>query len=275
MKSNNGVDRLSRRRLIERLSGWRLTAFFVSAAVNLGLLVGLTVLPLVLNPARLFVVTAWVLASHCVFLIAVADFRFSISTKFALGLAHATACLWALASIEALPWVRLGNREVATLYLIPMLTLGVTFGGIAIARLAGFHRSKRFSVGDLMLLVTMFAILFPLILQLVPRTFITEGVSAANLGSAFAVAATTGVTCLLVSNLYLKFIPTDKQGLSPWMLVIGWFLLISMIDWNLCHIGFQVSIWILFSLIPIYGISHHSVDHEQTNPGHARNPGLH
>ena len=249
------MNRPTDRRLIERLSGWRLTAFFVSAAVNLGLLAGLSCLPLLLDRNQLFVVTAWVSASHCVCLIAVAGFRLPLSAKIVLGLAHATACLWALDSIEALPWVKLDNFQVATLSLIPMLTLMVTVGGIVIARLTGFHRSKRFSVGDLMLLVTAFAILFPLIRQLVPRDFFTDGIASANLEPALTAAATTGVTCLLVANLYLKLIPTGQQGLSPWMLVIGWLLFASMIDWTLCQFGFQVAVWMLVSLIPIYGIS--------------------
>jgi hypothetical protein len=255
MKPNSKVDRTSQRRLIERLSGWRLHAFFVSAALNLGLLVGLMVLPLFLDSARLFVVTAWVSASHCVFLIAVAGFRFPISAKIALGLAHATACLWALAGVDALPRVSLGKLDVATVYLIPMLTLMVTIGGIVIARLTGFHRSKRFSVADVMLLVTAFAILFPLVLQLVPRSYFTDGISTASLKSALSVAATTGVTCLVISNLYLKFMPTAQQGRSPWMVVIGWFLFAAMIDWNLCQFGFLAAIWILVSLTPVYGIS--------------------
>ena len=256
MKPNKQDSRNSQRRLIERLSGWRLIAFLVSAALNLGLLVGLIVLPLFLDQARLLVVTAWVSASHAVFLIAVAGFRFPISAKLALGMAHATACLWALASIDLNGISRL---EVATLYLIPMLTLMVTIGGVAVARLTGFHRSKRFSVADVLLLVTAFAVLFPLVLQLIPRSCFTDGISTKSLKSAFMAAAMTGITCLLVSNLYLNFIPARQQGLSPWMILVGWFLLAAMIDWNLCQFGFLVGIWILVSLIPIIGTAVESV----------------
>ncbi len=256
MKPNNSTpeSRASGRRLIERLSGWRLIAFFVSMALNLGLLVGMLVWPLYLDEWRLFVAAAWVSASHAVFLTATAGFRFSISTKVALGLAHATACLWALASIDALPWVRCGNHEVTTLYLIPMVTLMVTIGGVFLARLKGYHRSRKFSVTDLLLLVTEFAILFPLILQLVPRGWYTDGVSAVNLESAIVFATATGVTCLAISNLCLALIPSGEYGLSSLMLVIGWFLFVMMIDWSLWQFSFLVAIWILVSLFPVTSI---------------------
>ncbi|MDG2012691.1 MAG: hypothetical protein P8J33_04250 [Pirellulaceae bacterium] len=138
----------SERRSIERLSGRRLKAFFVSAALNAGLLIGLIFTPLFMNPTRLFVVTALVLASHCVFLIAVAGFRFTIAMKFSLGFAHATACMWALASVDALPWVWLGDYEVKTIYLVVLTTLMATNGGIAVAVMTGYHQSRRFSVRD-------------------------------------------------------------------------------------------------------------------------------
>lgn len=254
----------SQRRLIERLSGWRLYAFFISATLNLGFLAGLILMPLFVNPARIFFVTAWVSASHCVFLIAVAGFRFPISVKIALGLAHATACLFALASVEALPWAQLVGLDVSTLYLIPMLTFLITIGGVAIARLTGFHRSKRFSIADVMLLVTAFAIMLPLILGLLPHAYFTEGISIGSLKSTFAVAATTGLTSLVISNLYLSFIPTGKQGLSPWMLFIGWFLFVAMIDWNVCQFSVVAGLWVLVSLIPIYGIARQVTDHRQS-----------
>lgn len=259
----SNADRTSQRRLVERLSGWRLIAFFVSAALNIGLLVALIVLPLFLDSTRLLVVTALVSASHCVFLVTVAGFRFAISTKISLGLVHATACMWALASVDALPWVALGRLEVATLYMILMLTLMITVGGIAVAVLTGFHRSRRFSVRDVLVLVSAFAILFPLVLEFVPRNYFTDGISSASLRSAFAVAATSGVSCLVISNLCSKFIQIGELGLSPLMIVIGWFLLAAMVDWNLCQFGFLVAVWIMVSLIPVYGSARVQADNRR------------
>ena len=252
-KQLKGNGLVSRRRLIERLSGWRLIGFFVSMFLNVGLLVALIELPLILDPARLFVAAAMVFGSHCVFLIAIAGFRFSVSRKLALGLSHAGACIIALLQINAMPRLMLGQMEVTTVYSIPILTLMITGGGILMARWAGFHRSHHFTVIDLLLLLTTFAILFPLMQRQIPQYFWSDGNLLKDSGTAFFVAALSGITGLVVTNAFLRILPGCQTGKSPAMIAIGWFLLTAIVDWNLCQFGVLVGLWIVVSLAPVLG----------------------
>lgn len=261
MKPNKNADHqsVSSRRLIERLSGWRLIAFFVSAFVNLGMLVALSVTPLFLNSSRMAVVLAAVTASHCVVLLAVAGFRFPLAAKVSIAMAHATACVWALSSAGVLTWMRPGKPDVAVLYLVLMITAIVTIGGVVVARWTGYHRLNRFSVGDLVLLVSAFAVLFPLILQVAPLFYFTAGVAPERLLSTLAAAIFCSATCLAVSNLHLGFLSTGSVGLSPLMILIGWFLFAAMVDWSLCQFSFLVAVWVWLSLIPVWRIREEKV----------------
>lgn len=256
MKSNSSVNgpTTSTRRLVERLSGWRLIAFLVSTSVNLGLLVALSVTPLFLNESRMFLVLAMVTASHCVVLVAIAGFRFPISTKISLSLAHAGACAWALSSVGALAWIRTGAPSIAMLYLLLLVSLIVTLGGVVIARLTGYHTSNRFSVGDLLLLVTVFAVLFPLMLRIAPHSYFVDGAEPARLKAALMASLYCSGTCVVVANLHLNFLSTRRQGLSPSAMLIGWFLFVAMVDWSMCQFNVWVGAWIWFSMIPVWGI---------------------
>lgn len=86
-------DELTGRRLIERLSGWRLFGFLAIAFVNLLVLLALSLVAFDLSPATCRLVTAVITAQVSLFAVSVGAFRFPFAVKISLV---ATAVLWSL-----------------------------------------------------------------------------------------------------------------------------------------------------------------------------------
>ena len=201
------IGHVSNRRMIERLSGGRLIGFFFSAAVNLGMLVALVQWPWMFDASQIFIVTALVAGAHAIFAMAVSGFRFPVSVKLALGLGHAVACVWALASVGAAPIIRFQGVDIATLFLFPFVTILITVGGVAVSRLAGFHRGKIFRVADVMIFITAIAILLPITLRIVPESQFLKLVSLDSIGASVFYAMSIGGWSLVVMNLFVPILP--------------------------------------------------------------------
>ena len=245
---------LTQRRLVERLSGWRLVTFFVMAGLNIGLLGVLVWLPWMFEAREMFVVVGLVAGAHSVFLITVSGFRFPISLKIVLGMAHAIASVWSLGSVGGMPMVSdFEGVEVSSLYLIPMLTMAITGGGVVVSRLTGFYRGLNPSLTDILLVSTALAILIPVIQSVVPDAYFTRSVTIASIRAAVPYALISSGWCLVVANLYLNFLPGAAHGKTPFQILIALFLLCAIISWKHCQFGMVVGSWVAISMLPVVG----------------------
>jgi len=240
--------------MIERLSGWRLVAFFISAIANFGVFFVLVQWPWMFNEGQLFLVTALVVGVHAVFVIAIAGFRFLMSYKIGLGLGHAVTCVWALASVNAAPLIQFHGVAISTLVLLLLVTLLVTSGGLVIARFGGFHQGRVFSVADGMIVVSAIAILLPVTLGIIPEAQFQKRVSIPSAQSALLYALSASGWFLVVANWYLRFLPQAEHGKTHWQIALGWFLFIAMVSWSHCQFGLVAGAWLWFSMLPIYGL---------------------
>lgn len=257
--------------MVERLSGWRLVVFLILAVANFGCLGLLVELPLVLNGAWQAIAFAFVAAAHVVFIVFLAGLRFRVSVKFALGAAHAVVCLWAIRNLEATSDILLASIRWLFL-LIPAETIVVTLGGVFAARRSGFHEQHRFSVSDLLILVTTFAILFPLVMTVWPQVPLSYFEFNDYLQAGW-VAVLCGWWARIIVNFLLTFggvsaSDSDSQrtvgAFSPQQkfvgLATGTFLLTSMLDWNTCQFSLLVALWLALSFVPAIGMAARQAD---------------
>jgi hypothetical protein len=222
--------------------------------LNIGLLLVLAKWPWMFNESQIFFVTAMVAGSLMAFVAGISGFRFLVSIKMFLGLAYSAACVWALASVGATPSIQFNQVEIASVVLLPLIAFLLTIGGALISRLTGYHQGKVFSIADVMILVSAVAVLLPIFLKLIPQSEFVASVSIDSIKNAVWFAMTCCGWCLVVTNLFLRFLPDAEHSKTPYQIALGWFLFSAMTSWSQSRFGIVASVWLWFSLLPILGL---------------------
>lgn len=277
----NASNQRGNRRLVERISGWRLNAFFVSVAINVGLCFAAAIFPLVPSSQWLEFLIAIAVGSHISFILLVSGFRYSIAVKLALGSCFGVVCLWVISNLETLgPLNFLGFRGYFFALILGQ-TFFLTHAAAWLSKWCDLRVEKWYSISDLLVLFTTFAILFPLVLPILPFD-IDAGMEALTPGShwkrvAVPLASSVlghvlviNVWCFLVVNLFLQPRSRRKHRFSKSEEVLarlnGWPVLFAIVC-GVClyFVSRQVSpatarfslysaAWMFMSISPVCGM---------------------
>jgi len=164
----NDLGDVSQRRLVERISGWRLNAFFCSVALNAALILAIAVVPLAPNPEWLELLVALVIGSHISFVLFVSGFRYTVATKLAIGCVYGVVCLWAIRNLESLGPLNFSGFRIYPFALVFLQTIVLTNGMAWLSSLYDLQVQKWYSIFDLLVLLSAFAILFPMVAAMFP-----------------------------------------------------------------------------------------------------------
>lgn len=159
---------IENRSVLERLSGWRLIAFLLVAFANVGLVFAIIKLTILGDGFRLMSVVAFVVASHCVFSLALAGFRLSLAAKLVHASAYGVFCFWAFDSLQVSTAIRLGQADFHWLLLVGFQALVFSLGAQWFQSRIRKESFFRFSYLDLVLVFTALGVLIPLSMAIWP-----------------------------------------------------------------------------------------------------------
>ena len=152
-------EKSKHRSLIEQLSGIRLVAFLVIAAINLAVLVALCIIPFNLQPPKLSFLLFIFAAIVSLAALTIGGLRVSAMTKISSLILFLTACLWMVRWIS-LPSDLQSSSVYASIYIVQAL---IIFAATTVywERIVGFAHPIRFSVKDLFLAIATVAVTIP------------------------------------------------------------------------------------------------------------------
>lgn len=254
-------DRESRR-LLERLSGWRLVAFLVVMSANLITLVLLSVLVLAPNP-RWQTLLAGLVSSHsALFATGLGAFGFRIQTKLLLGCLHWAICVYAICQFSSLPFF--GDAFTQAFLVLGAQSLLIC-GSFT---LYGYWRQKRclLRVRDLFAITAVFAVGMQAIQFLIPGWKLIGETDVQSTVKCIHIAGVNTFWCIALVFIFVRNLPPTMPMNSDWrahlvrsalILLLALILELSIPTSGLPAILSRIVFagWLGVSFLPVLGLS--------------------
>ena len=273
----HGIGDISERRLIERLSGWRLWAFILSFIVNLIFVTAMTFFKWQIG-SKLFMTALWICyAQNALFALLVGAFRIPLSTKLAICCASFFGFGWLIERVFA-------HASVSVYLVYFLIELGIQSLLLMLASSLFWWRDKkptfRFQVRDLLIVTTTIGVSIPIMKYLIGGNDTTLPLPLRAATILIPLSSTCWcifITCCFVRGIIpeqfrigfqasTKEKPTKIFNLNRWVALGGLLLVLVLAefleyyfrngsyDHAMWHPRTVYLAWLFLSMVPVIGL---------------------